>query len=832
MPRWFDHLAHDLRYGARVLRLNPAFSAVVILTLALGTGANTAIFSVVQGVLLQPLPYDAADRQVRLQVVVQTRSGSPDLRPLTLPVVDTRELAERTQVFERLGNVAPSFTNLPGREPRWSGAEVTASVFAMVGMRPLLGRAFEADDEREGAPDVMVISYQAWQRHFGGDPGVLGSSIRLEPALLVPGAAPSHTYTIVGVAPAGFDYLPDSAAQYWIPLRQRDRGHVVGRLKRDVSPSAALREIHTVVQDLYGRAPRAPRALGFEVVELQRELVAPVRPALLLLMGAVVAVLLIACVNVANLFLVRSAARQRETAIRVALGAGRRRILQQAMIESLVLTALGTASGTAMAAGALRVLRWLASTTNRVDLGQGSSLIPRLNAVSLDWTALVFTIGVAAAVALVFGLIPAAQTRRVEPTMAFRAGGSASSAASSHRSAPRAIRGVLVVAEVALSIVLLVGGGLLLTSFAKLLRVDVGYDAADVLTFQVSLPSERYPLPRQQTFAEDFVARLRALPGVSAAAYSNQLPLVRLRDSLTIGRTPDAHRQPGAQAADVRLVSRTYFTTMGITLISGRLLDERDQSGQARVLLVNAALARRDFGDVANAVGQQVYVGGGEGPWSVVGVVNDVRQFGVDTVATPQIFIDARQWGKGLSPLFPLSPYYTLRFTGEEAVAIAAVRSVLERIEEEGVLFNVAPMAQVVSGSLARPRLYAALVGAFAAVGLIMALIGIYGVLSYSVSQRTRELGIRAALGARPGAVVALVLRQTMLLTCVGIVAGLLGAAALSRALETMLFDLKPLEPAIFAGVGLLFVVFTGLAAYAPARRATRVDPLVALRSD
>ena len=827
-PAWAVDVRRDVAYGVRTLGRNPGFSAVVILTLALGIGANTAIFSVVNGVLLQPLPYEFPERQVRLLVTTETRTGAPNQQPLRLTAAETEALAERTRAFDRVGNIGFSLTNWRGHEPRWSGGEVTASVFPMLGVRPVLGRLFGPEDEREGAPNVLILSYGSWQRHFARDPGVLGRSITLEPALGPGGPASAKSYTVVGVMPSGFEYLPGTAAQYWIPLRSSDTGRVVARLAAGVSADAATAGIEPVLRDLRRRRAE-PDALGYSTVGLQQELVAPVKPALLVLMGAVGFVLLIACLNVANLLLVRSVARQREMAIRTAIGAGQARILRLMMTESLLLTAVAAILGTGLAAGGVQLLRRLATTIDRIDLGQGDGrMIPRVDSVHIDGSVLAFTVGVAALVGILFGLITAMQHRRHTPFAALRN----EPAAAGARLRRSGLRSALIVVEVALSIVLLVGGGLLIRSFIGLLRVDVGYEAARVLTFQVSLPSERYPLPRLRLFAEEFVSRLQSQPGVVSAAYANQLPLVRLRDTLAVSRTPGSQPSSQAQGADVRVVSRGYFETMHIPLTAGRTFEQRDGAGQPRVLIINEALARRDFGDSANAVGQRVYVAQSSTPWTIVGVVADVRQWGVDRAAEPQFFLDARQWGEDLSPLFPLGPYYTVRYGGGESAAITTVRTLLEQAEVEGVLFNVAPMNEIISTTVARPRMYAVLLGVLAALGVTMALVGIYGVISYTVSQRTRELGIRMALGAPRAGVLGLVLRESLVLTALGLGLGLLGAAALTRTLESMLFELTPLDPPTFAGIAVLFVLFAGLAAYVPARRATLIDPLVALRTE
>ena len=833
MPRpwtWPDGVGRDIRSGARALRRNPAFTSVAIVTLGLGIGASTAIFSVVNAVLLRPLPYEHPDRQVQIQVSVEARNGSVESRPLRLPLLETEELLRRTRAFDTLGNIGISLTSWRGHEPRWSGSTVTASVLAALGVRPVVGRLFTPSDELDSAPGALILSFEAWRRHFAGDPGVLGQVIVLEPALgpVTPGSAAS--LTVVGVLPAGFHDPSNRDAQYWVALRRSAGGAVVGRLAEGTSAAAAAVDIEPVVRELYGRRS-GPRALGFSVMGLQQQLVAPVKPALLLLMGAVGFVLLIACVNVANLLVARAVARQREMGIRAAIGAGQWRIFRLMLIENLLLTGIAATLGTLVAVAGVGLLRRLAVTMNRIDLGQGGSIIPRMDGVSVDGGVLIFTAAIATATGLLFGTLAAIQHRGLHPMAALRAV-PGSVGVSAGRSRTLSFRTVLILGEIALSIMLLVGGLLLIRSFVGLLRVDVGYDPEQVLTFQVALPSERYPVSKLTGFAEAFVSQVGSHPGVVGAAYANQLPLVQLRDTLPLGRVPHANGQPASAGADVRIVGRSYFSTMRILLVAGRLLGDGDAAGQPPVLVVNETLARREFGSSVAAIGQQVYLGRSSTPWLVVGVVADVRQVGLETPAAPQFFVDARQWREDLPPLFPLGPYYTVRFTGDDTAATLTVRAALARAEPEGVLFNIASMDQVISTTVVRPRMYAVLLASFAGIGMILALVGIYGVVSYTVSQRTRELGIRLALGARREAVLTLVLRESLILTAVGITLGLLGAAALTRTLEALLFDVTPLDPATFATVALLFAACAGLAAYLPARRATRVDPIIALRTE
>jgi putative ABC transport system permease protein len=826
-PRLGEGL-RELSGAARALRRSPGFASAVVVTLALGIGATTAIFSAVYGVLLRPLPYEAAERQVRVQVLAETRTGGRESRPLSLSVRDTQALAGASRLFEHVGNIGFHLSNWPGHEPRWSGAAVSASVFPMLGVQPVAGRLFGPDDEAEGAPERIILSHNAWQKHFAGEHAALGQSILLEPALGAP--ARGKHYTIIGVLPEGFDCLPGSDAQYWVPLRRSDRGSVVARLAPGVPTAAAAEAVDAFVRAIQ-TPTAAPRTLGYEIVELHEQLVAPVKTALLTLFGAVGVVLLIACVNVTNLILARSLSRRREMAIRKAIGASDGHIMRLALYESLLLTGAAAAIAIVLAAGGVELLKWLAVTSGRIDLGQGSRhLLPRLAAVGVDWAVLAFTSGIAALVSLLISIAPALHMRGTNPIAAVR-GGSRSDDAGS-RIGSSAARRAFVVLQVALSMVLLIGGGLLVRSFIALTRVDAGYDASRLLTFQVSLPSDTYPLSRLTSFAEELVSNLRSAPGITAAAYAKQLPLVQLRDTLRISGTPPVSASPADPSGDTRVVSWDYFQTLDVRVIAGREFELGDAAGQPNVLVINEALARRDFGGAARAVGQQVYVGSAPQPWTIVGVVADMRQTALSVPAAPQLFIDARQWAPGLSPLFPLTPYYTVRIDGDERSALASIKSAVERVERDAMLFNVARMEDIVSFSIATPRMYAVVLGALAAVGLAMALVGIYSVISYVVSQQTREIGIRMALGARPARVLRRVLRQAIVLTVIGIAIGVPAAVAFARSLESMLFGLEALDAPTFVGAALVFVGAAALAAFRPAWTASRVDPCIAIRTE
>lgn len=609
--------------------------------------------------------------------------------------------------------------------------------------------------------------------------------------------------------------FPNSRTELWTPIQTaaggpEPRAAILARLSGAVPIEAAAAEVGPIIRSIRGHAQETT----YDVVREQDALVAPVRPALLTLMAAVGFVLAIACVNVTNLVLARSAARRREVAIRVALGAGRGRLIRLLLTESLILSAAGGVAGVCLAVGGISLLKDLGTTLTRVDIATVSR--PRLDEVRLDTEVLLFTAAISTLTGIAVGLVPALAS-------------TASSGFGGRRHFR--IRSVLVLAEIAMATMLLVSGGLLMRSFVALLRVDPGYDAASVLTFQVNLPIDLYPDARLRTFAEDLVARLRLVPGVTSAAYANQLPLIGLRDTAGgLWKSPDPNRRSAPNGADARFVSRDYLEVMGIRIADGRGFNESDDAGRPRVLLINLALARRDFPG-ENPLGQQVFIGRDVMPWEIVGIVDDVRQFGLDREPEPQFFMDLRQW-TGTGPLFPGGAYYAVRTSAESAATIASIRGIVRDLEARASLFYVAKMSALVSSTVSRPRMYAVLLSLFAGVATALSVIGVYGVLAYSVAGRTREIGIRVALGARRADVLRLVLGDVAVLTVAGIAAGLTGAAAATRYLRSMLFGLTPLDPFTFAAVAVLFAGVATLAAFLPARRAAEVDPLVALRCE
>jgi predicted permease len=836
---WLEDAISDVKHSVRSLRRAPGFTAIAVLTLALGIGANSAIFSVVNTLLLRPLPFERSDRLVRVVMTVPAQTTGSTVRrdPVRLSAAELVALRSGARTLSVVGVVEPTLMNLRGRDPRLQGASVSAEFFEVLRARPLLGRVFTAADEAAGAPPVILLSYDTWRRHFGEDSQVIGRTVTFDPVL---GPRVPTNYTVIGVMPESFQF-PDGMTRAWTPPllaatgSRVPRGSMLARLADDVSLTSAESEILPLIRRIRAGV-RDNDTTSYELVGVQQELVRPVRPALMVLTVAVGFVLLLACVNVANLVLARTAARQREIVIRSALGAGRGRLTRYLLTESMTLGLCGGLAGVLLAIGGVRMLRSLAATLPRIDLGNQLS-IPRIDEVGVDGTVLAFSLVISIATGMLFGLLPALRYARAVDSVAMREG-ERSTVGCYRLSRHVGVRGTLVVAEIGLATVLLAGGGLLIRSFVELSSVDAGYNPSNVVTFQVAVPSDLYPPTRTKEFAEELVARLRAVPGVQSAAYANQLPMIDLVNSYPLGSRPLPRPEPGRpperrpeNTADVRLVSRDYLATMGIPLLSGRSFAESDGPGRPRVMLINEALARRDFPN-RSPIGETVFINYFPDPWQIVGVIADVRQFGLAIEAQPQFFIDLRQWTDVDVLVFPAGAYYAVRTAGGSESIVPRARAIVEQMDDQASLFYVAPMEQMVASTISRPRLYATLLGIFSAVGLGLAVIGIYGVMAYSVAQRTREIGIRVALGARRAQVIGLVVKQSAVLTVVGVGIGLAGAAILSRYLETLLFGVTPLDPMTFAAAAALLMVAALAAAYGPTRRATGVDPLVALRTE
>jgi predicted permease len=815
---WLEDLRRDVKHAVRTLVRVPAFTASVVLTLALGIGANTAIFSVVNAVLLRPLPYPDADRLVYLMEEVHPADGAGgrDSRP----AMDVQTLAEfRTQVRTLSAVGVQESTTLTmshgGEAVRLIASRLSAAYLPMLGARPLLGRTFENEDEQSGAEGVVILSHAAWQRYFDGASNVIGEQVRLD----------GRAYSVVGVLSREFLFYPNFQAEMWtpyvLPAASFSMLPVVAKLRDGVSIEAARAETTTILKALRG----TPEPPAFSIIRVQDQMVAPVRVALIVLSVTVGFVLLISCVNVANLLLARTATRQREIAVRGALGASTGRIARLFLTESLVLAVAGSVAAMAIAFGGIRLLHVLGTSLPRQDVGTGVS-IPRLAEVGVDGWTLLFALAMSLMTGLVFGLASAMQRHHAVPADALRSGATCADSGRMIVASYR-FRGLLVVAEVALAMVILVGAALMLNSFIKLAGVDTGYDATGVVTFQVTLPEGRDMAP----FAEELVTRLRSTAGVRVAGYAAGIPMDQTGGRFPLRTTPTPPQgasRPSDRTADPRYVSEDYLDAMGIRVVDGRGFAESDRAGSQQVMLINRSLARSGMVD-QNPIGTRVYALFKK-PWEIVGVVDDVRQGGLDREPRPQFFIDFRQ-----VPEFPFSefrPYFAVRMEGDVTPLLTNLRGIIRQVESRASVDNVATMDQIVWNSISRPRLYTVLLACFAIVAVVLAIVGIFGLLAYLVAQRAREIGIRMALGAPRSQVISGVLRQTAVLIVIGVGIGLAAAMGLTRYLEGMLFGLTPLDPVSFVAASLLFLVVALLAAYVPARRATRVDPTVALRAE
>ena len=811
-------ILQDIRYALRTLVKNPVFSAVILTALALGIGANSAIFSVVDAVLLQPMPYPDPDRIVR---VWELRPNSRDERSMPAFSLDNfRAWRESTQTLQQMAAYTQESLTLTGLEEpvQLEGSRVSPGLFPLLGVQPALGRTFDPAHETPGNDRVIVLSHSAWQRQLGGrDP--VGQSLTLN----------GESYLVLGVMPADFEF-PSPDTQFWTPLalqppsRQANQRRVIavpvlGRLKPGVSIDQAEAEGTALVQRLREQDPMAePDTQGgsIQLVTLHEQAAGPVRPALLVLMAAVGFVLLIACANVAHLMLARAARRQKEIAIRAALGAGRGRIIAQTLTESTLLALLGGALGLLLALAGLQILKSL-----------GPVGIPRLEEAGLNWPVLAFTLALSLLTGILFGLAPSLQQGAGDLNQSLKEAGTHSEAGGG-RPAMGRLRGFLAVAEIALTLVLLVGAALLISSFVRLSQVDPGYDPDNVLTAQLRLPAARYADTETVSALYDrLLERVNGLPGVESAGLVNFLPLVPAR--LVIGiavRGRPMHSQDSEASpmqADVRIVSPGYFQAMSIRLLKGRDFQDRDRAGQPSVVLINDSLARQYFPD-QDPLGEQL-MGMGE----IIGVTADVKPEGMESEPRPQLYICHRQLRPMMARMLNRMSL-AVRSSQDLGPLAGAIRSQLKQLDPDLPLYDVAPMASRVSNSVARPRFNAVLLGIFAAVALLLASVGIYGVLSYSVSQRTQETGIRMALGAQGGDILGMVLKQGMLLVTVGVTIGLLASLALTRLISSLLFQVSPTDPSTLGAIALLLSAVALLACWLPARRASSLDPLQALR--
>jgi len=807
-------LWQDLRYGLRALAKRPGFTTVAVVTLALGIGANTAIFSVVNAVLLRPLPYREADR-----LVVALHGGNNPVSP-----IDFAEWRGQNTVFEQMAAAEFWSPNLTGRdqpEQLWA-VRATDNLFAMLGVEPALGRAFQTGDDQPGAAPVVVLSQRLWQRRFGGDPGVVGQTLVLD----------GRAHTVVGVMPRGFEFplFWATKAEMWAPLPLGERAgsraqslRVFASLKPGVTRERAQVEMDAIARRLALEHPETNAKLDAVVTPLHQKVVGNVRPTLLVLLGAVGFVLLIGCANVANLLLARANARHREMALRLALGATRGRLVRQLLTESLLLAALGAVAG-------LLLAFWVVGL---FVSGVPEDALPRQQAVGIDSAALAFTALLSLVTAAFFGLAPALQASRADVNEALKEGGRQASGGGARG---RRLRRLLIVAEVALAMVLLAGAGLMLKSFVGLRALEPGFDQTNLLTMTVSVAGTRHaPAPLRAAFFDEAVERVRALPGVESASAVNHLPLAGDIWGFSFNIEGHAAPAPGERpTAAYRVARPDYFRTMRIPILEGRSFDERDNEQAPGVLVINETMARR-YWPGEDALGKRIKLGpaDAEAPWlTVVGVVNDVKQQEWAEGAGAEMYLPHAQSPNYLQNPSPRYSYLTLvvRTSSDPERLAAAVRGAVWAIEPNAPVSSVATMDEVIAGQTWQARLSVLLLGGFALAALLLAAVGIYGVLAYSVAQRTHEIGVRMALGARPRDILRMVVGQGMAMALAGIAAGLAGAFALTRLMSRVLFGVSAFDPPTFAAVALLLALVALLACYLPARRATKVDPMVALR--
>jgi putative ABC transport system permease protein len=816
-----NSLRQDLRFGLRLLLRNPGFTAVAILTLALGIGANTAIFSVVNAVILRPLPYRDPARLVR----VYSEFPTMNLRRFWISSPEFMDIQKEAKSWESIGAWAMGGVNVgtAGEPLRVTAAAVTRGLIDTLGVTPTLGRNFTLEEDVRGGPNVAIISDGLWRRAFGGTPDIIGKTIQVD----------GQNFSVIGVMPADFSFPPgaNDPAEVWTsfqfdPANPGNRaGHylsVIGKLKPGVAIDQARSEISMLMGN-WDREKRAPHLLKPELhpilmSSLHEEVVSGARTSVLLLMAAVAFVLLIACVNVASLLLARAEARHREFAVRLALGAGRGRMIRQFLIEGLLLVVVGAFLGTMLAVWGLKLLIAFAPDS-----------VPRTNEIGVDLAVLAFTLGISMFAVLFFALAPLAQVRDRNLADWLRGAGLRTSTSA----AGQRLRQALVIIEIALAVVLVVVSGLMLRAFWKLQQVDLGFDPTGVVAFRLELPGTKYQTPDRLRFLNTMQERLAALPGVKGAAASSGFPPLRpinANDTDIEDYKPQSKDDPTSENVDYwNIVTEDYFKVLGIKVVEGRAftMADRDEKGQ-RVAVINQALARRYW--KGSPIGRRLSPGGGPNPtwFTIVGVVSDAKNAGVDEKAGTELYLMRQQ----VAPVLGVSN--TLNFvvsaSGDTSAIIPLVRAMVRELDPSVPIYEARPMIDQVAQSLVRPRFLSLLLGIFAALALTLAAVGIYGVMSYAVARRTQELGIRMALGAQKSDVLKLVLRQGLGLMGIGTGVGLAIALALTRFITTLLYGVTASDPVTYASVVGLLGAVALLATYVPARRATRVDPMIALR--
>lgn len=803
--RWLETLLQDLRFGIRMLRTEPRFTAIAVLTMSLGIGANSAIFSVVNGVLLLPMPFKDPDQLVKLWETF------PPSGVGVVSVPNLHDWQEQNEVFEDLAAYQSTSYNLYGRDnpDRVAVATVTPNFFDTLGVLPRLGRSFLQWENQPGSHRVAILSDRLWRRAFGADTEILGNNISVN----------GENFAVVGVMPPGFQFPSESTA-LWVPLvftaqdmanRGNHRFFVLGRIKSGVTLTQAQEQMDVIARGLEQSYPAQQTGRGIKLIHIKEDMVQNVRPALLVLSAAVGFVLLISCTNLANLLLFRAAARRREYAIRAALGAGRWRLIRQFLTESLTLSILGGAMGLLIFANwGLDLLMIVAE-----------SFLPRANEVTLDGRVIGFTLLLSLLTGLVFGLAPAVQVSKTDLQQILKG---ETLGSSSNRSW---LRSILVVTEIAFALLLLISAGLMINSFLRLHQTESGLRPENVLTARVTLPASKYPdLPATLNFHQEFLNRVTSLPGVQAAGLINLLPLQQWGSNGGVEIEGQGPYSPGhVPLAEFRAISPDYFQAIGIPLLAGRSFTDQDRADGPPVVIINQTFARLYLPDEENLLGKRLRT---IGDWrAVVGVVRDVKQRGLTRSVIPEIYIPYTQAKtSALTQTMSLVVYVT----SSPMNLASAVREAVLAVDPAQPVYEMKTMEAVITGSVSDYRLNTILLSIFAAVALILAVIGIYGVMSYSVTQRTREIGIRMALGAQPRDIFMLIVRQGAILTVIGIAIGLACAFTLTRLMSSLLYGVGPTDPATFVVLSFILAAIAVLACCIPTRSAMRGDPIKAIR--
>ena len=805
-----ESLKQDLVYAIRTWLKSPVVTVIAMLAMALGIGANTAVFSIVNAILLRPLPYPAAERLVRVW------ESEPELDKAPIAPADFLDWRQQNQSFEQLAAFrSQSFNFTEGQEPeRIRGARVSANFFSLLGIQPALGRSFTEEEDQPQRNKVLVLSDELWRRRFGSDPNIVGKTTLVN----------DQSYQIVGVMPRGATF-PTKQAEVFTPNAFNDaekktrRTHyifAIGRLKQNVTFAQAQSDMSAIASRLGEQFPASNGKVGVKLVSLKEEVVGNVQRLLIILMVAVVCVLLIACANIANLLLSRALTRQKEVAIRNALGASRGRIIRQMLTESVLLSLVGGALGLVLAFGIVYGLR----TINPAN-------IPRITEIHLDARSLAFTFAISLLTGVLFGLFPALRASTPDLEESLREGSQRQSASRAHNR----LRNLLVVSEIALSLLLLIVSGLLIKSFVRLNNVDLGFDQSNLLTMEIALPGAKYKDGQSQVaFFQQAVENLKSLPGVQSVGAISDLPL--LGGNSTIfeieGRPVEQSEKP---LTEYRLISPDYFRTMNIQLLKGRYFSEGDHKTAPGVVIVNETMAKRFFPG-EEVLGKRIGLSNPADWREIVGVVRDVRDYGPDIEPTPESYVpmvqNAADYLDGTSSGMAL----VLRTASDPRSLTPVVRERIHNLDKAQPIQNLKTMEERFGESVAQRRFNMLVLSIFAGLALVLAAVGVYGVISYSVTQRTHEFGVRMALGAQPAAVNRLVLGHVLKLAVAGIVLGLAAAFAITRTISSFLYGVTATDATVFIGTSLLMAAIALLASYYPARRATRVNPIIALRAE